>query len=111
MGKVIVLLLLLTACEEYPKYYRTYQKVMPDSLEQEKQKFIIDLVSAASFHMTGGDYEDPEDVIQQAAYTFDEIHSKRVEGLMRIDHHGAYGDFIPYNKLDSAELVIWTTAQ
>lgn len=100
MRKYILLFsILFFSCEDYPKYIRTYESTLPDSLQEAKQKFIIELVTAASYHMTGGDYEDPEDVIQQAAYTFDEIHETYVEGLRTYRYHGDYGIFTPAKTL------------
>jgi hypothetical protein len=54
---------------------------VPDSLLSEMAKFIIETVSAASLHMTGGDYENPENVIFQAEKTANKIFSRRATAL------------------------------
>lgn len=43
-----------------------YNWKVPDSVKPQMRAYVKELVSAASFHMTGGDYEEPEDVIDEA---------------------------------------------
>ena len=61
--------ILFTNCEKaekYPKYSICEIEFVPDSLKQEHRKFIIETVRAGSQNMTGGDYEDVDETIQQA---------------------------------------------
>ena len=99
----LLLVFSLISCEEKQEIHYRYKtiKVVPDSLKEKQQLFVVETVKAASFHMTGGDYEDPEDVIQQAKTTFEDIHGIPVEGLVK--------DFvfIKYNDLDSFERALF----
>ena len=88
---------------------------VPDSLQNKKAERITKTVSAASYHMTGWDYEDPEDLINAVSNQADELFSKPVEGLYFDPKHDWYMDtnnfywelslwgwdveFIPYEKL------------
>lgn len=47
---------------------------IPDSNKQKFSEFIQKTVSAASLHMTGGDYEDPQYVIREATMTAYELY-------------------------------------
>jgi len=52
---------------------------VPDSLRSAMVDWIKETVRAASYHMTGGDYEDPEDVIEQAEETANRLFSRTFE--------------------------------
>ena len=54
---------------------------IPDSLRPQMAQFIKETVSAASLHMTGGDYEDPEDVIEQAEETAEHLYARTTIAL------------------------------
>ena len=82
------------------------QESIPDSLKQKKEEFIIKVTSAASLHMTGGYYEDPEDLVRQASYEFDVIYAKETPGLYQYVG-GNYLRFIPAHELDSVQLKIF----
>jgi hypothetical protein len=49
----------------YPKYEVGTYTFVPDSLRDKQREWITKTVAAASNHMTGGDYEDPEDLIDE----------------------------------------------
>ena len=63
------ILLLFNSCvephEKEPKYKLGYREIIPDSNKSKYTKFIVDATSAASLHLSAGDYEDPEDVIEE----------------------------------------------
>lgn len=105
----LLLLILLIGCThdknyvDTSDYSLTSRTIIPDSLRKSQEEFIIKAVSAASLHMTAGDYEDPEDVIYEAKRTFENIHGIETEGL----YYQLTGIFIPYNKLDSTQLKIF----
>jgi len=82
MKKLITLLtiVLLTSCsekkeEKYPTYKIITSSFVPDSLKKEYRIFITETVRAASQHMTGGDYEDADETIEQAQETAFKIFS------------------------------------
>lgn len=52
--------------KEYSLMESPYEVSIPEENREKYQQFIINTVSAASYHMSGGDYEDPEDVIESA---------------------------------------------
>lgn len=56
---------------------------VPDSLRFAMAEWVKETVRAASNQMTGGDYEDPEDVIVQAEKTANRLFSRttRAEGM------------------------------
>lgn len=72
----------LVRIEGYEKarvyYERSY---IPDSLRPQMAKFITEAISAASLNLTAGDYEDPEDLLNQAEKTAEKIFSRRTASL------------------------------
>lgn len=95
----VVLLLALCSCDKFPKYICSTQNVVPDSLKDKRAEFVIEATRAASYHMTGGDYEDPEDVLNGANNIFEKIYSVEVRGLYIIPCHACNGVFVPENEL------------
>lgn len=67
----------LVACEETntDRYTLMESSVLPDSNKQKYADFIQATVSAASSHMSGGDYEDPEDLVREATRTAYQLYS------------------------------------
>ena len=81
-AKQIILFLILSVCiiscgedEKYPRYDLGTTIVVPDSLQPKYREWVKETVRAASQHMTGGDYEDVDETIEQA-----EISGKRLFG-------------------------------
>ena len=81
---ILVLLLLfnlgvvLIACDidnKQPLYVLVESRVLPDSNKQKYADFIQSTVAAASHHMTGGDYEDPEDLVDEVTRTAYRLYS------------------------------------
>ena len=72
--------LFLTGCEKSYSLYWTGTYI-PEDKKVEYAEFIQKTVSAASFHMTTSDYEDPEDVIREAKRTANELYGKNTYGL------------------------------
>lgn len=81
---IVIFILLIAGCEKtqerrYPQYDLKTVYHVPDSLKSQQRQYIVDLVSAASYHMTGGDYEDADETIRQASRTaYQEFGSVRV---------------------------------
>ena len=82
---LLLAVVFLSSCnsEKYPKYSLATIDYVPDSLKAEHRKFITETVRAASQHMTGGDYEDVDETIQQAHTTANNIFSVKVIGLKK----------------------------
>lgn len=67
---LIICSMAIASCHfEQPKQESRYKlisrKIVPDSLKDDMAKWITSTVSASNSHMTGGDYEDPEDVVEE----------------------------------------------
>ena len=114
MKKIIISIISLTilnGCisdESKSQPYRyAVGNYIPDSNRAEMAKFIKETVSAASYHMNGGDYEDPEDVILQAEETARRIFSVKTGGLEHSKCDQCYWEFIPESKLDSVQMKIY----
>jgi len=87
---MLCLCLTLVSCKKDAiEYSISTAYYIPDSLQSKSRQFVIDLVSAASFHMTGGDYEDIDDTIDEAKRTANEMFSVRVKVLMRRDDYNS----------------------
>lgn len=104
---------LLISCEEHPKVKEKYphytygtDTYIPDSMKIQYANWVKETVAAASNHMTGGDYEDPEDVIEQAEESGKRIFESKAEGLYRVLSEGQWREFIPKERLTKEELVI-----
>ena len=106
---LIILIISLISCSQPKDYIDTtyynlsYEIIVPDSLKSKQEQFIKDIVKNTNFHITAGDYEDPEDVISEANYTFTKIYAVQTEGLTNLK----FGTFTPFSKLDSNELKIF----
>ena len=82
-----------------PTYYYSTELKIPDSLKEKHAQYIKELVSASNFHMTGGDYEDPEDVIAKAESVADRVYGVEVEGLDMVVPNSYTRKFIPADQL------------
>ena len=86
-----------SSCESteiYPRYSVDTKDVIADSLKHEYRTWITETVRAASQNMTGGDYEDVDDTIEQCEYTAKRIFSEEVIALrIEVDEH-YYNDFL-----------------
>jgi hypothetical protein len=107
---IIMSILILSSCSEsdvkYPVYNYTVGEIYPDSCKIKAANWIKETVAATNFKMSGGDYEDPEDVIEQCEETAQKLFSIKVEGLIKTSYSGSYGIFIPKNELTKYELHI-----
>lgn len=82
------------------------EEIFTDSILKAKQDWITKTVSAASLQMTAGDYEDPEDLIEEVKEQADDLFNpiKREGILIRcsvIRPHQE--DYITWNFLPSTE--------
>lgn len=65
---------ILTGCEG--KYSLEYGGTfIPDSNKTKYTEYVQKVVSAASYHMTTADYEDPEDLVRAAKNSADKLFS------------------------------------
>jgi hypothetical protein len=71
-----------------------HESVVPDSVKPQMAEWITKTIEAASSHMTGGDYEDPEDLVEEVyeravqLFTVD----KKISGLTFIRNDQKYWD-------------------
>ena len=82
----IVLAFVFTSCDEnikYPVYSLEIIKHVPDTLKTQQRIWVIEIIRAASQHMTGGDYEDVDETIEQAKLTSDKLFQVSVIGLRK----------------------------
>lgn len=109
----LVLMFSLESCNhkytqpEYPQYSITTKAVVPDSLREDQRKFVVETVRAASQHMTGGDYEDVDDTIDQARLTSEDLFSIEVQCLYKIDGPSENGTTILPQHFTSKEKEIF----
>ena len=88
-------------------YVYTYGDVLPDSSRKDMAKWITETVKSASQQMTGGDYEDPEDLIEQCEETGLRLFQVRVEGLNIRKKSNGYFEFVPKYELTQKQLLIF----
>lgn len=85
----LVSLLLAASCNtgktkdkpEYPMYQIGYTNEVPDSLKDDMARFIVELTRASNQHLAAGDFEEVEDVIEQAEETAENIYERKVPVL------------------------------
>jgi len=109
-------LLFLQSCESRQNERVNYNTVeyavrdhIPDSLLAKRDLWITETIKAASNRMTGGDYEDPEDLIEEVGELADKNFQRKSEGLYYTyktssDDFGTYV-FVPYSKLTPAQKI------
>lgn len=91
----------------YPQYRLSYGNIIPDSNKVKYAEFVTKTVSASNLHMSGGDYEDPEDVVHQIERTGFNIYSRNVEGLEISKCKTCYWVFIEKSALNEKQLIIF----
>lgn len=64
-------------------YSLTTIRFVPDSLKEKQRQWVTETIKAASQHMTGGDYEDVDDTIDQARITSEDLFEVQVVGLLK----------------------------
>ena len=103
---IILFLFLLVSCETYPKYsiYESY--VLNDSLKSKKLDFITRTMSATNFHLSAGEYNNPEDVVRELNKVFNQTYEEKITGL-KIHFSNTNSIRIPKDKLDPNQLVIY----
>ena len=67
--------------DEYPKYMYYTRSVVPDTMKPKMAQWITETIRASNQQMTGGGYEDPEDVIEATGELAERLFSVEVEGL------------------------------
>lgn len=85
-------------------YSYTQITFVPDSNIVEMRAWITKTVEATNKNMTGGDYEDPEDVIEQAEETAERLFSIKEDALQILSN--GYWSTIPKNRMTKEELHI-----
>lgn len=105
----LCILLVFVSCDNktYPYYQLGNGTYVPDSNKVKLADFITKTVSATNLNMTGGDYEDPEDVIVQAERTGEKLFGVNTVGLIVHDTDNSYGEFIPKSRLSDKQLIIF----
>jgi hypothetical protein len=90
----ILLFATLTSCEEekYPKYSLTTIEYIPDSLKERYLDRVAEITSSASYHMTGGQYEDAYETIARAEVTVEDVYAVKVIGLRKQIDDSWYND-------------------
>ena len=91
MKKLFIISLLLTiilsSCGDtrikYPIYSLDTIEYVPDSLKKEQREWITETIRAASQNMTGGDYEDVDETIQQVEITSNRLFEVSALGLRK----------------------------
>jgi len=112
-GILIFTLMIITSCEprvndyyNFPAYEYTKSAYVPDSNKVKMAVWITETVKASNNHMTGGDYEDPEDVIEQCEETAQRLFSIETEGLTKYTSPQSFGIWYSKEQLTKRELQI-----
>ena len=110
---VLVLLMSQASCvERRPDYVdKSIYSVstitfVPDSLRLKQAEWITETMRAASNRLTTSDYEDPEDVLQQAQYTSEEIFGRKVSCL-RISHDTGDHEYVIQERMTPEQRIIY----
>jgi hypothetical protein len=105
---IMVSALFIASCDSsvYPAYKYGIGQEVPDSLKDDLKEFIVKTVSATNQQMSGGDYEDPEDVIATAEDVGTRLYAKPVEGLYVKDNSQSWWEFKSKKYLTKNELDI-----
>lgn len=91
MFLVLMFSIFMFSCEEktrienvdvdYSAYQISFRDVIPEKNKEKAALLMEKLVTGASHQMTAGDYEDPEDVIEQAEEAAMNLYGERITGL------------------------------
>lgn len=81
---IFILIMTLISCHETVSYVylECYDREIPEDKREIALQHVEKIVSAASFHMTGGDYEDADDTIQEANQVVHNIYAVCVPYVM-----------------------------
>lgn len=66
---------------EYPKYRLSYIQDIPDSNKVKLAAWITETMRASSSHLSAGDYEDPEDLIEEINDIGKDLFSVKIDVL------------------------------
>jgi len=88
------------------KYSLSTTVIVPDSLKKEYADWVKETVKAASQNMTGGDYEDVDETIEQAQSSGEKIFGREVRCL-RIKYGEYDYSYVPCDRLDSIQKIIY----
>jgi hypothetical protein len=105
-----ILIMSTSSCTEsiqYPNYELKFSSEVPDSLKNQMGKFIIDLVKSSNQHLSAGDFEDVEEVIEQAENTATRLYSRRIPTLHIKQNSSSITNIKYENELTSEELQIF----
>lgn len=108
MKKMIVFVLgmfLLVGCEK--KYSLGVGGIIvPDSNKTNYAEHVQKTIAAASFHMTTADYEDPEDLVEEARNSANQLFSVTYYEL-KCDGYGCDRFRVPFDQMTSEESKIY----
>ena len=92
---ILMLLILIVGCGEYPKEQVDYDWGIPDSNKTKAEKFIIEICKVSNPQSD----EEPEDMIYQAEKTAKVLYGIKTIGIRFQNQSGGYAEFIPYWEL------------
>lgn len=112
MKKIMILLILvigISSCNnvEYPLYQYGEESEIPDSLRVKYAEWVTETIKASNNNMTGGDYEDPEDVVAQVEITGHNIFAVKVEGMHITNCSECMWEFVPVDKMTPRQISIF----
>lgn len=96
--------LLMTSCGG-PSYRYAIELRIPDDRRLEAAAWITETVRGCTYHLTAGDYEDPEDLLAEAEAVAVRLYGLDVEGLWVVDL--GTGAFIPMDKFSPGQRAIF----
>lgn len=112
MKNLLFIAVLLIGCRPedkvvYPIYRYETKIDIPDSLREKQAEWIKETVRATDQHLGAGDYEDPEDVIEEVTETSEKLFSKQIEGLNITYSPDQWSIFVPYSQLNEKQKEIF----
>ena len=93
-------LILLMSCNndiKSPTYDVVEVDLVPDSLKEKQRTWVTETIRAASQHMTGGDYEDVDETIEEVTYQSENLFSVKCL-VLRKTFYVTKGNY--YNHID-----------
>ncbi len=93
----------MVSCNTQKEYQLGECSYIPDSLKNTAANFVIDATRAADQHLSGGDIEDQEDVIETAWATAEKLYQVKCPCLYVREENGPYFKSININSMSKTE--------
>ena len=99
---ILLSLLILNSCSDYPMERVAYEYAIPDSNVLKAEHFMIEICRVSNPNSD----EEPEDMIKQAERTVMQLYGVQTIGIYFQSEQGDYIKFIPYWDLSPRQKLI-----